>query len=220
MESTWPERRQQAGLAIVTDIINHRDEVGLKFRKKLGDYVKPPVEGIKARPQGNAVRRGVTAGLLRVVFEHPVKVFRLPAESHGQGFERAAATAALHGMPLDFAHDGYRDMRTLRELALTPAKLADTVADSPSDRSPVPWIAFRHTFLRAPLPAPRLAEPSAIPHQTETNRNQAQAFRNTSGAEIGSISMISAPRADDACSPFPARQTNKRALGPEGTDAI
>ena len=192
METTWPERRQQAGLPIVTDIINHRGEVGLKFRKKPGDHFKPPVEGIKARPQGNAVRRGVTAGLLRVVFEHPVKVFRLPAESHGQGFERTAATTALHGMPLDLAHHGYRDMRTLRELALMPAKLADTVADSPSDRSPVPWIAFRHAFLRAPLPAPRLAEPSAIPHQTETKRNQAQAFRNTSRAEISFISMISA----------------------------
>jgi hypothetical protein len=50
-------------------------------------------------------------------------------------------------MPLDFAHDGYRDMRTLRKLALTPAKLADAVADSPCDRSPVLWIAVRHAFL-------------------------------------------------------------------------
>jgi hypothetical protein len=47
-------------------------------------------------------------------------------------------------LPLDFPHDGYRRMQTHRELALTPAKLADAVADSPSDRSPDPWIAFRH----------------------------------------------------------------------------
>jgi len=40
--------------------------------------------------------------------------------------------------PLDFPHDGYRRMRAPRELALTPAKLTDAVADSTSDRSPVP----------------------------------------------------------------------------------
>ena len=118
--------------------------LGRKFRKKLGNFVKPLVYGIKARAQGNAVRRGASASLLRLAFEHPVKVFRVPSESHGQGFECPGATAALHGMPLDFAHDGYRDMRTPRELALTPAKLADTIADSPRDRSPVLGIAF-HT---------------------------------------------------------------------------
>ena len=219
MESTWPERHSQVGLTIVADMINHRGEVGPKFRKELDDFVKPLVHRIKAGPHGSIVRRDGMAVLLRVAFEHPVQVFRFPPEGHGQGFERAAATTALHGMPLDLAHDGYRDMRTLRELALTPAKLADTVADSPSDRSPVPWIAFRHAFLRAPLPAPRLAEPSAIPHQTETNRNQAQAFRNTSGAEISFISMISALQEQMV----PARLAppiTQRAPGPEGTDAV
>jgi hypothetical protein len=44
--------------------------------------------------------------------------------------------------PLDFPHDGYRRTRARRELALPPAKLADAAADSPSDRSPVSWIAF------------------------------------------------------------------------------
>jgi hypothetical protein len=119
------------------------------------------------------------AGLLRVAIEHLVKVFWLPSEGHGQGFECAAATAALDGVPLDFPHDGHGDMRTLRELALTPAKLADAVADSASDRSPVSWIAFRHAFLRAPLPAPRLADHWAIRHQAETNRNHSKSFRNT-----------------------------------------
>jgi hypothetical protein len=192
MESTWPEGNRQTGLTIVADMINHRGEVGPGFRKKLDDFAKPLVHGIKAGPHGSIVRRDRTAVLLRAAFEHPVQVFRLPPESHGQGFERATATAALHGMPLDFAHDGCGHMRTLRKLALTPAKLADTVADSPSDRSPVPWIAFRHAFLRAPLPAPRLAGRCAIPRQTGTNRNQAKAFRNKHGAEISSISMISA----------------------------
>jgi hypothetical protein len=69
--------------------------------------------------------------------EHLLQAFWLPPESNRQGFECPAAAATLHGMPLDFAHDGYRDMRTLRKLALTPAELADAVADSPCDRSPV-----------------------------------------------------------------------------------
>jgi len=136
MESTWLERRQQAGLVIVADMINHRGEVRFNFGKKRGDCVKSLVEGVEARPQGETAWLDMTAGLLRVVIQYTVKMFRFPPESHGQGFERTTATAALHGMPLDFAHDGYRDMRTLRKLALTPAKLADTGADSPSYRSP------------------------------------------------------------------------------------
>jgi hypothetical protein len=46
--------------------------------------------------------------------------------------------------PPDFPLDGYRRTRAHRELALAPAKLAHAITDSPSDRSPVPWIAFRH----------------------------------------------------------------------------
>ena len=186
MESTSPEKHRQTGLTIVADMINHRGEAGSEFRKKLDDFVKPLVHRIKAGPHGSIVRRDGTTVPLRVAFEHPVQMLRLPAEGHRQGLKRATATAALHGMPLDFAHDGHGHMRTLRKLALTPAKLADTVTDSPSDRSPVPWIAFRHAFLRAPLPAPRLAEHCAIPRQTGTNRNQAKAFRNKYGAEISS----------------------------------
>ena len=194
MESTPPERHRQTGLTIVADMINHRGEAGSKFRKKLDDFVKPLVHRIKAGPHGSIVRRDGTTVPLRVAFEHPVQVLRLPPEGHRQGLKRATATAALDGMPLDFAHDGHGHMRTLRKLALTPAKLADTVTDSPSDRSPVLWIAFRHAFLRAPLPAPRLAEHCAIPRRTGTNRNQAKAFRNKYGAEISFLSMISSLR--------------------------
>ena len=194
MESTSPERHRQTGLTIVADMINHRGEAGSKFRKKLDDFVKPLVHRIKAGPHGSIVRRDGTTVPLRVAFEHPAQVFRVPPEGHRQGFERATATAALYSMPLDFADDGHGHMRTLRKLALTPAKLADTVTDSPSDRSPVLWIAFQHAFLRAPLPAPRLAEHRAIPRQTGTNRNQAKAFRNKCGAEISFISMISSLR--------------------------
>lgn len=221
MKSTWPERHRQAGLPIVADMVNHRGEVGLKFRKKPGDFIKPPLEGIKAGPQGNAIRRGVTAGLVRAAFEHPSEVLGLPPESHGQGFERAAATAALHGVPLEFPHHGYRHMRTLRKLALTPAKLADPVADGPSDRSPVLGIAFRHAILRAPLPAPRLADRYAIPQQTGTNRNQAKAFCNNYEAEISAIPLTSALR--EGVTPGlpghkPSITKGPRAI--EGTDAL
>jgi hypothetical protein len=59
-------------------------------------------------------------------------------------------------VPLDFPHDSHGHVRSFRKLTLTPAKLADTVAYRLGNRSPVLWIAFRHAFLRAPLPAPRL----------------------------------------------------------------
>jgi hypothetical protein len=159
-------------------MINHRGDVGLKLGHKLGDLGKPQFEGIKAGPHGGKVRRGMTHGLLRVALEHPVKVFRLPPQGHGQGFERAGATATLDGVPLDFPHDGHGHVRALRKLTLTPAELADTIADRPGNRSPVLRIAFRHAFLRAPLPAPRLAGHFAIARRAETNRKQAKAFRN------------------------------------------
>ena len=169
----------RAGLSIVADMINHRGDIGPEFGKKLGGFGKPRFEGIKARPQGSTVRRGMTPGLLHVAPEHLVQVFRLPPERHGQSFERAAATAALDGVPLEFPHDSYGHVRALRKLTLTPAKLADTVADSPGNRSPVLRIAFRHaSFLRAPLPAPRLADHVAIPQQAETSREQTKAIRN------------------------------------------
>jgi hypothetical protein len=95
-----------------------------------------------------------------------------------QGFEFAAASAARDGVPLGLPHDGHRRMRTLRELVLRPAKLADAVADDLRDRSTELRIAYRHAFLRAPLPAPRVADPSAVPRRTETNRDQTTPIRN------------------------------------------
>ena len=112
--------------------------------RSVDGFGKPRFEGIKARPQRGTVSCRMTPGLLRVALEHPVKVFRLPSECHGQGLERAGATAALDGVPLDFPHDGHGHVRALRKFTLTPAELADTVADSPGNRSPVLRIAFRH----------------------------------------------------------------------------
>jgi hypothetical protein len=121
----------------------------------------------------------MTRGLLRVALEHPVKVFRLPSECHRQGFESSGAAAALDGVPLDFPHDGHRHVRALGDFTLTPAQLADTVAYSAGNCSPVLRIAFRHARSSAfPLPPPRLADHFAIPHQAGTNRKQAKAIRN------------------------------------------
>jgi hypothetical protein len=191
MDSTSPEISRQAGLEIVTSMINHRGEVGPEFHKELEDFVKPLFQRIKAGPRGTVAGR-VTAGLFCAAFQRLVEAPGLPAQSYGQGFECAAATAALDGMPLDLPHDGHRHMRTLRELALRPAQLADAIADNPRDRSPVLRIAFRHAFLRAPLPALRVADLSAIPRRTGTNRDQTTSIRNNYQAEISAISMVSA----------------------------
>jgi hypothetical protein len=67
------------------------------------------------------------------------------------------------------SRDGHGHVRAVRKLTLTPAQLADTAADSPGNRSPVTRIAFRHAFLRAPLPAPRLAVHVPIPHQPQAD---------------------------------------------------
>jgi hypothetical protein len=192
MDSTSPEISRQAGLESVTGMINHRGEAGPEFRKELEDFIKPLFQQIKAKARGTVIRLGATAGLFRAAFQHLVEAPGLPAQSYEQGLERAAAAAALDGMPLDLPHDGHRHMRTLRELALRPAQLADTIADNPRDRSPVLRIAFRHAFLRAPLPAPRVADPDAIARQTGTNRDQTTSIRNNYQAEISAISMVSA----------------------------
>ena len=155
MDSTSPEISSQAGLEIVTSMINHRGEAGPEFHKKLEDFAKRLFQQIKAGPRGTVVRHD--------------------------------------GMPLDLPHHGHRHMRALRQLALRPAQLAVTIADNPRDRSPVLRIAFRHAFLRAPLPALRVADPSAIPRQTETNRDQTTSIRNNSQAEISATSVISVP---------------------------
>ena len=89
MESTWPERHRQTGLTIVADMINHRGEAGSEFCKKLDDFVKPLVHRIKAGPHGSIVRRDRTTVPLRVAFEHPVQVLRLPPEGRRQGLKRA-----------------------------------------------------------------------------------------------------------------------------------
>jgi hypothetical protein len=114
--------------------------------------------------------------LSRATLEHPVKAFRLPSERHGPGFERAAATAAFDGAPPKFPHDDRGHARAYRELALTPAELAGTAADSPGNRSPVLRIAFRHAFLRVPTSS---AETSRSLHAPASGRDQPQADEGT-----------------------------------------
>ena len=175
-------------------MLNDRGEVRFKFTNKLGDFVKPPFQPIQAGPQRSTISHHVIVSPrpLCAAFEHRIKVLRAPSESHGQRFQRSPAPPTLHRMPLDLTHDVQRDMRTLRELALTPAKLTDAIADNPSDRGPVLRIAFRHAFLRVPLPPPRLADHGAIPHKPETVRSQMKSFRNICEAEISYMALISA----------------------------
>jgi len=142
METIWPDRHVHADLALLADMINHRREVSSKFGNKLGDFIKTPFQSIQARPQRSGIGYHAITGccLVRVAFKYRVEVFRLPAESHGQRFQRPPTTAALDRMALDLPHDGRRHMRTLRKLTLTPAELANAIADCTGDRSPI----FRH----------------------------------------------------------------------------
>ena len=86
--------------------------------------------------------------------------------------------SSVRSLEMPTSRDGHGHVRAVRKLTLTPAELADTVADSPGNRSPVLRIAFRHAFLRVPLPAPRLAGHVTIPHQGGTDRKQTKALRN------------------------------------------
>ena len=173
-------------------MINHRGEAGVEPCKEHEDFVRALFQRIKAVPADTTVSRGAAAGLSCAAVQHLIGAPGLPAQSCRQGSAGAAVVAALDGMPLDLRYDGHRHMRTLRKLVLRPAKLADTIADNPRDRSPVLRIAFRHAFLRAPLPAPRVAEHRAIARQTGTNRDQTTSIRNNYQAEISAIAMVSA----------------------------
>lgn len=134
------------GLVVAAHMLNHRGEIGLKSGGKLEYLVNSRLNRIQARPYRGNVDRGRIPGawMLNPARENCAKVPRLPAESRRQRFQGSRATAALDGVPLDFPYNRNRDMRTLRELALVPAKLAHAIADRLSDRSPVFRHAFRH----------------------------------------------------------------------------
>lgn len=134
---------------------NHRRKVSLELRNELGNFVKPQFKSVETGPYGSAVYGCLTGGscLPVTAFEYGVKPSWLPAEGNRQRFKGSRATAALHAMSLDFAHDGRRHLRTLRELPLAPAKLTNALVDGPGNGSPV----FRHAF--------RHARPSAFRFQ-------------------------------------------------------
>jgi hypothetical protein len=134
----------------------------------------------------------VTTRMLYMAFEHLVQVLRLPSESHRQGFERATAPPTHDSVPLDFPHDGSRNSRALRQLTLTQAQLAYTVADSSRDRSPVLWIAFQHVFLCVPLPTPRVADLQANPYHEATISDDMTSLRESLCADISHTAPISA----------------------------
>jgi len=135
----------RAGLStdsVVAGMTDHRGDLGPELRNNLGGFGEARFEGIKARPQSGIVRCRMSPALLRLGLDHTIKVFGLPSEGYGQGLECAGAAAALDGVPLDFPYDGHRHVRAFRKFTLAPAELADTVADSQGNRSPVLRIAF------------------------------------------------------------------------------
>ena len=142
---------------------------------------------ISASRDSKDSRRDHRAALSGAVFPPgcrawPLSTLSRCSGSHPSATDKASsvrrAAAALDRVPLEFPHDGHGHVRAPGKLTLAPAELADTAADSPGNRSPVLRIAFRHAFLRAPLPAPRLAVHFVTPHQAETSRKQTKAFRN------------------------------------------
>ena len=145
MESIRPEGQANTGLATGPRMVSHRGNVGPKPGNELDDLVKPPFKGIKAGPdRGTVDCRAMPRHLPGAAFKHRVKALRFPAKSNRQRFQRPPAATPLDGMPLDFPHHSQGDMRALRKLALSPAKLTHPVADRTSDRSPVSRYAFGH----------------------------------------------------------------------------
>jgi hypothetical protein len=143
MESIRVGQRIRCRLTVIAYMLNHRREIGPQVGKNLGYLVQASFDGIKARERCFATAGDLFAWCRRpMALEHSVKVLRLPAKGHGQRFQGSRATAALNGVPLNFAHDGWRHMRALREFALTPPKLIHPLIDGFGDCRPI----LRHSF--------------------------------------------------------------------------
>jgi hypothetical protein len=146
MENNRHESRNRPGLPIA-NMRNHRGDLGFKAGNKLGDFVKPAVDLIQPRPQDSHISCHLAPDTIvtSVAPEHGIKPAWLPSESNRQRFQCSRATPTLNGVQLDFPHNRRRDTRPFRKLTLSPAKLADSVADYLGDRSPVfSRHAFRH----------------------------------------------------------------------------
>ena len=144
------------GLPTVANMLNHRGEIGSQVDKKLSNLVQSPLDRVQARPR----RLGtccdwLASGRRTAPREHVVKVLRRPAERHGQRFQSSRATVALNGVTLNFPDDRRRHVRAFRKFALAPSKLIHTLVNGFGDGRPI----FRHSFLRAPPLALRLADP-------------------------------------------------------------
>jgi hypothetical protein len=144
------------GLATAADTLDQGGEIGLYADKKLGDFVQAVFD--YAQPRGMALAASshwLACVRQPVAPKNFVQVLGFPAESHGQRFQSSRAAAALHSVALDFANNRRRHMRALREFTLTPSEFRNSLIDGLSDRRPI----LRHTFLRAPPSAQRLADP-------------------------------------------------------------
>lgn len=81
-----------------------------------------------------------------VAFQEGGKVLWMPSQRQRQSFKRPCAATTLHGVVLQLAHYGLRNLRSLRQFPLAQAQLFHALTDRSRDSSPI----FRHVFLRAP----------------------------------------------------------------------
>jgi hypothetical protein len=147
-------------------MVKHRVHVGVQVIKNpryldeaLFDRIQPGQQYFAAG--------GSRAFWHGAAIEYRVKVLRVPAERDRQRFQRAWTSAALNCVPLDFADNGRRYVRTLGKLSLLPSQLSYALIDGLGDRRPILW----HSILR--------------PSQSGAEASGTSTFRGRSQPSIG-----------------------------------
>jgi hypothetical protein len=195
MENTQDGQRIRCELTVIADMLNHHREIDLQVGENMGYLVQAPFDRIETRGRCFATAGDLFARPRRpIALEHGVKVLWFPAEGHGQRFQGSRATAALNGVPLNFAHYGWRHMRAFRKFALTPPKLIHALVDGFGDCRPI----LRHSF---PPRSAFGAEVSRSPSFHDTTLAFSTGGPASSlawGAEIIEISLKSALRTEVA----------------------
>ena len=145
IEAIW---RIHSGLPVITDMFNHRREIGRQVDEKLSDLVQTPFDRVKARGCRFMSACDWLSWYRRPeTLEHRFEMLWFPAERHRERFQGSRATVALNGVTLNFAHNSGRHVRALSKFALAPSKLGHALIDGFRDGRPI---------LRHPIP-PRSA---------------------------------------------------------------
>jgi hypothetical protein len=189
MESIQASQRIACGLPVVAHMLNHRREIGLQAGEKLGYLIQAPFDRVEARGRRLVTARDrPTWRWWPVALEHRFEVLRLPAECHGKRFQGSPTAAALHCVTLNFAHYRRRHMGALREFALTPSKLIDTLIDGLGDCRPI----LRHSFPPRSAFRAEVSRSLSFRGQTQSFSWRYLARTFASSAEIIEISLKSA----------------------------